>query len=195
MRLLARSGRRAEALAQYEACRAVLADELRVEPETETKTKTTQLAGRIRDGELEILPATHARPPTLPPPCFLIEGTDDASLPLFVARDQELARLATFADQALEGTGRVAFVTGGPGQGKSALLGEFVRRAMENSSEKTYSSSLACTCVRHGVEVYSISGWLSVGLNWTLDNESPVVPIVPGPASWPLSKLEYERLH
>ena len=121
MRLLARSGRRAEALAQYEACRAVLADELRVEPETETKTKTTQLAGRIRDGELEILPATHARPPTLPPPCFLIEGTDDASLPLFVARDQEPARfLATFADQALEGTGRVAFVTGGPGQARAS---------------------------------------------------------------------------
>jgi len=125
MRLLARSGRRAEALAQYEACRTVLADELGVEPETET----TQLAGRIRDGELEILPPTHARPPTLHPPRFLLEGEDDASPRLFVARDQELARLAAFADQALEGTGRVAFVTGGPGQGKSALLDEFVRRA------------------------------------------------------------------
>lgn len=131
MRLLARSGRRAGALAQYEACRTVLANELGVEPETET----TQLAQRIRDGELEILTPTYAHPPTLHPPGFLVEGKEDASPPLFVARDQELARLAAFADQALEGTGRVAFVTGGPGQGKSALLGEFVRRAMEAHPE------------------------------------------------------------
>ncbi len=131
MRLLARSGRRAEALAQYEACRTVLADELGVEPETET----TQLAQRIRDGELEILTPTHARPPAFHPPRFLLEGADDASPPLFVARDQELARLAALADQALQGTGRVAFVTGGPGQGKSALLDEFVRRAMRAHPE------------------------------------------------------------
>ncbi len=131
MRLLARSGRRAEALAQYETCRAVLAKELGVEPETET----TGLAQRIRDGELEILTPTHARLPTFRPPRFLREGTGDASPPLFVARDQELARLAAFADQALEGTGRVAFVTGGPGQGKSALLDEFVHRAMRTHPE------------------------------------------------------------
>ncbi len=131
MRLLARNGQRAEALAQYEACRTVLADELGVEPEPET----TQLAQRIRDGELEILKPTHARPPAFPPPRFLLEGGDDASPPLFVARDQELACLAAFADQAMEGTGRVAFVTGGPGQGKSALLDEFVRRAMRAHPE------------------------------------------------------------
>jgi DNA-binding SARP family transcriptional activator len=131
MRLLARSGRRAEALAQYEACRTMLADELGVEPEAET----TQLAQRIRDGELEILKPTYVRPPAFHPPRFLLEGADDASPPLFVARDQELARLATFADRALEGTGCVAFVTGGPGQGKSALLDEFVRRAMRTHPE------------------------------------------------------------
>jgi DNA-binding SARP family transcriptional activator len=48
MRLLARSGRRAEALGQYEACRKVLANELGVEPETET----TQLYEQIQLGEL-----------------------------------------------------------------------------------------------------------------------------------------------
>jgi adenylate cyclase len=131
MRLLARSGRRAEALAQYEACRTVLAGELGVEPEIET----TQLAQRIRDGELEILKPTYARPPTFRPPRFLLEGADDASQPLFVARDQELARLAALAEQAMEGTGHVAFVTGAPGQGKSALLAEFVRRAMRAHPE------------------------------------------------------------
>jgi len=45
MRLLARSGRRAEALAQYKACVQTLADELGVEPSEET----AMLHGRIRD--------------------------------------------------------------------------------------------------------------------------------------------------
>jgi len=130
MRLLAHSGRRTEALAQYEACRTMLASELGVEPETET----TQLAQRIRDGELEIIPPIHTYLPTLHPPRFLLGGADEAPPPLFVARDQELARLAAFADQALQGTGRVVFVTGGPGQGKSALLDEFVRRALRAHS-------------------------------------------------------------
>ncbi len=131
MRLLARSGRRAEALVQYETYRTVLTDELGLEPETET----TQLAQRIRDGELEILTLAHARPLAFRAPRFLLEGTDDASPPLFVAREQELARLAALADQALEGAGCVAFVTGGPGVGKSALLDEFVRRAMRKHPE------------------------------------------------------------
>ena len=127
MRLLARSGRRAEALAQYGTCRAVLADELGVEPEAET----TRLAQRIRDGELEILGPIRARLPAFHPPRFLLEGADDGPPPLFVARKQELARLIGFADHASEGMGQVAFVTGGPGQGKSALLDEFVRRAVK----------------------------------------------------------------
>ena len=37
MRLLALSGQRSAALAQYEACRKALADELQVEPSAETK--------------------------------------------------------------------------------------------------------------------------------------------------------------
>jgi DNA-binding SARP family transcriptional activator/DNA-binding beta-propeller fold protein YncE/energy-coupling factor transporter ATP-binding protein EcfA2 len=49
MRLLAHSGRRSEALAQYEICRQSLAEALGVEPEAETE----QLAERIRSGRLE----------------------------------------------------------------------------------------------------------------------------------------------
>ena len=48
MRLLALSGRRGAALAQYEACRRALAEELEVEPSVET----TSLYEQIRDGEL-----------------------------------------------------------------------------------------------------------------------------------------------
>jgi DNA-binding SARP family transcriptional activator len=48
MRLLAGSGQRGAALAQYETCRRVLAEELGVEPGPET----TALYERIRDGDL-----------------------------------------------------------------------------------------------------------------------------------------------
>ncbi|MCP4535400.1 MAG: AAA family ATPase, partial [Delftia sp.] len=50
---------------------------------------------------------------------------------VFVARERELQRLDEFLQAALEGQGRVVFVTGGPGRGKTALVGEFARRAME----------------------------------------------------------------
>jgi hypothetical protein len=47
MRLLAQSGQRSAALAQFEACRRQLADELNVEPDGET----TRLAEQIRTGQ------------------------------------------------------------------------------------------------------------------------------------------------
>jgi DNA-binding SARP family transcriptional activator len=126
MRLLALTGQRNAALTQYEACRTLLADELGVEPESET----TQLYRRIRDGELESLAPARVRLPAFRLPRFLLEGAAEAPPPLFVARERELERLAAFADRAMQGTGCVAFVTGGPGQGKSALLAAFVRHAM-----------------------------------------------------------------
>lgn len=53
MRLLALSGQRSEALAQYEACRQLLAEELGVEPDEETQA----LASNIRSGEFSAEPA------------------------------------------------------------------------------------------------------------------------------------------
>ncbi len=65
-------------------------------------------------------------------PAFLTEAEErKAERPAFVARQRELARLDRFLEEALAGQGRVVFVTGGPGRGKTALLDEFARRAME----------------------------------------------------------------
>jgi ABC-type oligopeptide transport system substrate-binding subunit len=61
-------------------------------------------------------------------PSFL-EGEEAEERPIFVARDWELAQLDGYLEQALSGQGRVVFVTGEAGQGKTALIGEFARRA------------------------------------------------------------------
>jgi tetratricopeptide (TPR) repeat protein len=47
----------------------------------------------------------------------------------FVGRDPELKRLDGFLDQAVAGTGRVVFITGEPGIGKTSLSDAFLRRA------------------------------------------------------------------
>jgi DNA-binding SARP family transcriptional activator/predicted ATPase len=127
MRLLAWSGQRGAALAQYETCCRVLRDELEVEPAVET----VRLYERIRDGGLTAPVSAPVQLPdfSVPLPSFL-EG--DGALveePVFVAREAELARLDEFLKQALAGDGRVAFVTGEAGQGKTALIHAFVRRA------------------------------------------------------------------
>jgi predicted ATPase/DNA-binding SARP family transcriptional activator len=130
MRLLALSGQRGVALAQYETCRRLLMDELSVEPAEET----AQLYERIRDGELEIAVHPPLRPIDVPaqPPSFLDESiTREFVRPVFVARERELARLEKHLNTALAGQGQVVFVTGGPGRGKTALMGEFARRAIE----------------------------------------------------------------
>jgi len=51
--------------------------------------------------------------------------------PVFVAREAELESLDGFLQQALAGKGRVAFVTGEAGTGKTALVQELVRRAQD----------------------------------------------------------------
>jgi len=47
----------------------------------------------------------------------------------FVGREPELKKLEGFLEQALAGSGRVVFITGEPGIGKTSLSDEFLRRA------------------------------------------------------------------
>jgi tetratricopeptide (TPR) repeat protein len=50
---------------------------------------------------------------------------------VFVAREQQMAQLRSFLDQAVAGVSGIVLVTGSAGQGKTALLGEFARRALD----------------------------------------------------------------
>ncbi|MEM7343688.1 MAG: tetratricopeptide repeat protein [Chloroflexota bacterium] len=96
MLLLARSGQRSDALAQYELCKQILADELGVDPQPETTTLYNQLKA---SGE--------APPHNLPP-----QPT------MFIGRQTELAQL----NQYLEGTMyRLISLVGPGGIGKTRL--------------------------------------------------------------------------
>ncbi|MBN1248846.1 MAG: AAA family ATPase [Anaerolineae bacterium] len=53
----------------------------------------------------------------------------------FVGREPELARLNGYLEAAISGRGQVAFVVGGPGRGKTALLRAFAERAMAAHSD------------------------------------------------------------
>lgn len=129
MRTLALGGQRSAALAQYETCRRLLAEELGVEPAQET----TRLYQQIRDGTLTGREPAPASPPdrTASLPLFLEQEPPDVEIPVFVARERELAQLDGMLKLALAGQGRVAFVTGEVGSGKTALLQEFTRRAQD----------------------------------------------------------------
>jgi predicted ATPase/predicted Ser/Thr protein kinase len=66
-------------------------------------------------------------------PGFLLEpgAESPGTRPVFVAREQELSQLGEWLDASLTGKGQVVFITGEAGGGKTALLQEFSRRAME----------------------------------------------------------------
>jgi tetratricopeptide (TPR) repeat protein len=53
----------------------------------------------------------------------------DRSAPSFVGRESEIQKLETLLQQSIEGTGRMVFITGEPGIGKTSLSDEFLRRA------------------------------------------------------------------
>jgi serine/threonine protein kinase/predicted ATPase len=70
-------------------------------------------------------------------PAFLVEGAKELEeiRPVFVAREQELEKLSRFLEISLSKKGRVAFVTGEAGSGKTALIQEFAHRAQEEYSD------------------------------------------------------------
>jgi DNA-binding SARP family transcriptional activator/predicted negative regulator of RcsB-dependent stress response len=129
MLLLALSGQRSAALAQFEACCRLLADELGVQPAKET----TALYEQIRDQTLQVpVPSMTVPHLAIEAPPFLADMEQvEVQRPLFVTREPELARLSASLDLALAGQGRVALVRGEAGSGKTALLQEFTRRAQD----------------------------------------------------------------
>ncbi len=96
-----------------------------------------QLAIEGLPAEFPPLKSLEALPPEVPIemgpvklPAFL-EQMEEAPAPVFVGRERELEQLDGFLQKAQDGRGGLAFVIGGPGRGKTALLEAFSRRASE----------------------------------------------------------------
>ena len=132
MAALALDQQRNAALRQFETCCRIVREELGVDPAEETIAlyeairagTLVDVKGRnwVGDQSVASLP-THSS--------GLISHPFDSPAPLFVAREMQLAQVDTVFAKALAGAGRVLFVTGEAGSGKTALLGEFTRRAMQ----------------------------------------------------------------
>jgi predicted ATPase len=139
MQLYAAAGQEAAALRQYRECVRVLKEELGVPPAAETtalyeaiKAKRLPASpdGSIPAAGLPAAPGLQAEPAAVRPQFFLSSPSLPSGPPgPFVAREHELARLDEFLDLALSGQGRVIFVTGEAGTGKTALAREFAWRA------------------------------------------------------------------
>jgi len=117
MWLLARTGRRGAALAQYETCRDLLLSELGLEPGEETE----ELYEKIR--AMELTPARSTRPlPPLTPPQKDVDAAPfqaPAEVVYFMGREGEAARLRA----ALTGVAgrRIYAIVGTGGVGKTSL--------------------------------------------------------------------------
>jgi DNA-binding SARP family transcriptional activator/tetratricopeptide (TPR) repeat protein len=132
MRVLALDGQRSAALHQYCRCRDLLRDELGVEPAEETTTLYEAIrAGVVADketGKQGNKDVGRRVPSSL---AYLSTHLPVSLTPPFVAREEQLGRLADSLQGSLAGAGRVIFVTGEAGSGKTALLSEFARQAMQ----------------------------------------------------------------
>ena len=124
MRALALSGRRSEALTQYETCRRALEEEVGVEPEEETTT----LYERVRDGE-GLQPLSAVPPHNLP-----------ASLTSFVGRKAELAEIQ---DRLQDCDCRLLTLVGPGGIGKTRLALEAARAQLGDFDHGVLFVSLA----------------------------------------------------
>jgi predicted ATPase/DNA-binding SARP family transcriptional activator len=115
MRLLAVSGQRSAALAQYERCRRVLQEELGIGPETET----IALYQRISDGTLSARDL-----PALPAPILQLPRDLPVPSAQLIGRAAALAMLVA---RLRQGSPRLLTLTGPPGIGKTRMVLEIAR--------------------------------------------------------------------
>ena len=125
--------------ATYQRCVESLDRELDLGPSPETQ----QLYERLRRGEVGGMRASPTSPvrPGEWRPAFL-EGGEGRQVEksVFVAREGELAQLDGYLERALAGRGRMIFITGETGSGKTALVQEFTRRAQDAHADLIVAS-------------------------------------------------------
>ena len=133
MRLLAVSGQRSAALAQYDRCREILTAELGVEPEAETEALYEQIkAGELSGAATESYPS--------PPRVSTLRHNLPAQSTPFIGREIEIAKLTTlFADPAC----RLITLVGPGGIGKTRLAIQTAAEHSERFAHGVWLVSLA----------------------------------------------------
>ncbi|MEZ4708158.1 MAG: BTAD domain-containing putative transcriptional regulator [Caldilineaceae bacterium] len=141
MLLLAQSGQRAAALAYFDICRQILAEELDVEPDAETVALYTQIqAGAIPVVRIESAAepansamATSPTPDATPADPISIPHNLLAPLAVFVGRQHELM---VVAERLAVSTCRLLTIIGPGGMGKSSLALAFGHQPPGGGAER-----------------------------------------------------------
>jgi DNA-binding SARP family transcriptional activator len=140
MRLYVWTDQRPAAIHQYRAWTRLLAEEMSILPSEETTAlyeaikSGSPLDPPVQDGGPGSQEAAAPRGFVSPSVHYSPVRADRLTAP-FVARDDELAELSRALEAVLAEQGRVVFVTGEAGSGKTALVHEFARQAQEAVAE------------------------------------------------------------
>ncbi len=156
MRGQAMSGDRDAALAQYARCRQLLADELGVEPEAETRA----LHEQIRAGQLAPVKRDAAAPRYNLP----------AALTPFVGREAELATLGALLAQA---DTRLLTLVGAGGMGKTRLALELARANLD-----AYAGGVFFVALAPLADVAALPAAIAQALDLTIDGSDPTAALL-----------------
>ncbi len=149
MRLLAAQGQRSLAIAHFERCRQILADELEIEPSPET----IDLAERIRRGDVAVAPqASHYRPTPHTTPRLLMPT---------VGRAREIEQLTAMLADPRQ---RLITIVGPGGAGKSHLA-----TAIANRQEEHFRDGAAIVALAGLQEADGIAAAVAHALHLPLD--------------------------
>jgi DNA-binding SARP family transcriptional activator/tetratricopeptide (TPR) repeat protein len=127
MRAFALSGRRHDALRQYQACVEALAAELDAPPGPETTALYEQI---INNKLVPPKPVTASSAVLSPPP-----PVDYDRSVMLAGRQKELNELAVIFAKARQGQGRTVFISGESGIGKTRLAMEALHTAAQNGMQ------------------------------------------------------------
>jgi DNA-binding SARP family transcriptional activator/predicted ATPase len=128
MSIYARNGQRAAALRQYEICHRTLVAELGVEPAPETKALHAQIRDGCRDQQPRSSSDRAGIPVSMRQPAASSTAISDE---VFVDFRNELSILQDCLASTIAGHGQGVLVAGERGSGKSMLVAEFLRQAIQ----------------------------------------------------------------
>ena len=117
-------GQRESALKQFERCRAILKEELGIDPGPETEA----LYRSIRENRplAEVKTRTTLSQPFIPPE-EVRPGQRPQMMPDFCGREAEWEGLVQLINKGVQGDGQIRFIVGEAGQGKTRLMQEVAR--------------------------------------------------------------------